>query len=506
MALLLIFGSGSLGLLGFVVQKKQTRVVCWLLAGLLLSGAGVMVSVDVASVEAFTFDPGTLPDCPAGQGSHESTIRIIWQNFQPSDETYTVDVYTTQTLTFENNTLEADEFIITTDIAPSIVSRLEIVNADLTGFVGVQLFVPDGSGGWQPGVYMPADNLNFTSLTNEFTNGIALFTLFACETEAACNVPTTPTATPTFTPTHTALPPVFECPEDNADEQTWLSTELNNDLGHDDPDIRAEIQDVLLADLRNGGDCGAKIMHHLHQEYNLQDIAIELIAETAEIAGPWAPPQDYEVEYLAGGETVTLTVDYDLVYNETLDLVVRGKVANWYHTEELVCTTTALREAYFGLIDEASCRTQHRGLVEGNWSAVVFGRAFFEQEPATGNFGPRTATADIFSTFIEETGHAWQVVRTPGLPVADVVNGEGAETEYNKGVENQVKVYILQIPENILMMSVEQRSNFCTQIQPGAYAGGIPHEDLTSPDGWPHYELWPLEETTVSYCGDLIND
>ncbi len=67
MALLLILGSGSLGLLGFVVQRKQTRVACWLLAALLLSGAGVMVGVDVASVEAAEFDPATLPDCPSQQ-------------------------------------------------------------------------------------------------------------------------------------------------------------------------------------------------------------------------------------------------------------------------------------------------------------------------------------------------------------------------------------------------------------------------------------------------------
>ncbi len=65
LAIMMVMLGGAMGVMGIVVKKERTRLTYWLLAGLLVSGALLVVSMDTGTVEAFTFDPGTLPDCPA---------------------------------------------------------------------------------------------------------------------------------------------------------------------------------------------------------------------------------------------------------------------------------------------------------------------------------------------------------------------------------------------------------------------------------------------------------
>jgi len=138
-----------------------------------------------------------------------------------------------------------------------------------------------------------------------------------------------------------------------------------------------------------------------------------------------------------------------------------------------------------------------------NQNLVRFGDGMFATPGPDGTPIPRAAPDDLLSTYIEEVGHSWQeyLYETEG-------NGQGPRLRltswetghaWKAGWEYQVKVYILNLNDTVLVLSNDERVMLLKNIcRPEGYANPI--NPVVPPYGpppdWPHPQGWPTENPT----------
>lgn len=148
-----------------------------------------------------------------------------------------------------------------------------------------------------------------------------------------------------------------------------------------------------------------------------------------------------------------------------------------------------------------------------NQNVVRFGDAMFSTPGPDGTTVPRVAPDDLISTYIEEVGHSWQeyLYETEG-------NGQGPRTRltsweaghrWKAGWEYQVKVYILNLNDTVLILSNDERLTLLKNIcSPDSYANPINHvvPSYGPPPEWPNPEGWPTDTPTRqeldTFCAD----
>ncbi len=233
LAIMMVMLGGAMGVMGVVVKRERTRLTYWLLAGLLVSGAVLVVSMETGTVEAFTFDPGSLPDCPAQtNNSHITNIHVDWETTTtgqpPTNAGIPLDVTLATFLgspshAYTDQPTDANG-IATIDTKPQgwVAGKVTQINFDtsalsLTGYNWILVYKLEG-GSWQEVGNADISQFAATTFAPDYlmSNNQAYFLLRACDlaTLAECQglaTPVPPTATPapptpTLGPTSTPIP------------------------------------------------------------------------------------------------------------------------------------------------------------------------------------------------------------------------------------------------------------------------------------------------------------
>lgn len=201
-------------------------------------------------------------------------------------------------------------------------------------------------------------------------------------------------------------------------------------------------------------------------------LAIELVAQTADELGGWKP---------APGDVV--------LFDRFLDRDTRGATLDSDEHPDFSNPKFCA--------DQAACLESFRALEQ----QVRFGPSMFATPQEDGSLAVRPVFDDLLSTYIEEVGHSWQeyLYETEG-------RGSGARTrettdsasrKWAAGREYQIKRYILSLDGSLIALSDAQRSNLTFQICEG-YANPLEHEvpGYGAPAGWPNSEGWPTSNPT----------
>ncbi len=275
------------------------------------------------------------------------------------------------------------------------------------------------------------------------------------------------------------LPQVGErCPEDRPSEQRLsdylvvppFRDSLMGPLRYES--YIAEAKGILYRELYSGGNCGVEILNNVRLLDHGQ-LAVEILAQAANDFGPWAPPPEYEITYAS-------------------TLSVRGQVVPIFSIEVYSTTLSLCFEP------QDWCKNNYEIYVQQN-QIIKFGPGLFLLNPNDSASPLRPNTGDMFSTFIEESGHAWQILQTGGF--SESPDNPEALEEKNTGYEFQVKAYVLYLSQNGIELSSQQMGRLCQDITiPGGY-GYVDENDTlpnaSPPDNWPYRDLWPMEVQPV---------
>lgn len=210
--------------------------------------------------------------------------------------------------------------------------------------------------------------------------------------------------------------------------------------------------------------------------------ALEIVVTTAADLGGWGP---------APGDQV--------VYDEAMPWWVRGEVL----TADLPPAECAIpRFSHSDHCLMASPAHEHQ---------IRFGQALFFDTQEDGTASPRPLFDDVLSTYIEEVGHSWQeyLYETGGLgsgPRIILTTWEEA-FRWRPGREYQIKRYILNLDESLIVLSEGERDRLLACIcDPDGYANPLGHDvpPYGSPPGWPQPDRWlvttPSQDDLQAFC------
>ena len=455
-----------------VLRHKDRRipaVVCVLLAVGIAIGGGVLIGGQSAGVvSAVGFDPGSLPPCQQQTGNYTLTFNVFYAEEYGLIEPITgmiLRVLTPHPFDANVNGGVSDEIQVSDNSFKSVKviqfpQDVPTLHPDLYFYL-----YPDE--GW----HHTSDIINLPkppTFVIPIAQGCDENTLI-CEVDLPvylcqdgnslpnipnCGFPATPTPMPTSTPVPGS------CIEDQPEGSGLRLSERLNVTNPSQPDLD-EAQDILLADLPTGGNCGAKLMFNLHL-LDQQDLAIEILADAALVAGPWTPPETYRD---------------DLRYDP--NAAGRGYVEP-YTRPSVACPHEQARESIFWEgITESECYEAYPAYVVG-LSYITFTPELFVFKNYVTPITERPATADLFSTYIEESAHAWQLHSSGGIPEHPEIDLD-ATLAYARGNEHQAKVYFLELPVSILRLSNDAITIECNAFEPFNYADGVPDHEITAP-------------------------